>query len=66
MSFPEPFVSQAVKPRTQADQEKSAMSRLAQEDLSFCARTDPESSQTFIEDMGELHLEIDAAKSCGA
>ncbi|MFZ2294533.1 MAG: elongation factor G [Polaromonas sp.] len=60
MSFPEPVISQAVEPRTQADQEKMgmALSRLAQEDPSFRVHTDPESGQTIIEGMGELHLEI--------
>jgi elongation factor G len=60
MSFPEPVISQAVEPKTQADQEKMAMalSRLAQEDPSFHVHTDQESGQTIISGMGELHLEI--------
>jgi elongation factor G len=60
MSFPEPVISQAVEPRTKADQEKMgmALSRLAQEDPSFHVHTDHESGQTIIEGMGELHLEI--------
>ncbi|MDQ3058306.1 MAG: elongation factor G [Pseudomonadota bacterium] len=60
MSFPEPVISQAVEPKTQADQEKMgiALNRLAQEDPSFRVHTDPESGQTIIEGMGELHLEI--------
>jgi elongation factor G len=60
MSFPEPVISQAVEPKTQADQEKMAMalSRLAQEDPSFRVHTDQESGQTIISGMGELHLEI--------
>ena len=60
MVFPEPVISQAVEPRTQADQEKMgvALSRLAQEDPSFHVHTDEESGQTIISGMGELHLEI--------
>lgn len=60
MVFPEPVISQAVEPKTQADQEKMgvALSRLAQEDPSFRVRTDEESGQTIISGMGELHLEI--------
>ena len=60
MVFPEPVISQAVEPKTQADQEKMgvALSRLAQEDPSFRVHTDEESGQTIIEGMGELHLEI--------
>ncbi|MGH6639459.1 MAG: elongation factor G, partial [Polaromonas sp.] len=60
MVFPEPVISQAVEPKTQADQEKMgiALSRLAQEDPSFRVHTDEESGQTIISGMGELHLEI--------
>ena len=60
MEFPEPVISQAVEPRTQADQEKMgvALSKLAQEDPSFRVQTDEESGQTIISGMGELHLEI--------
>ncbi|XYI34265.1 elongation factor G [Cupriavidus oxalaticus] len=60
MSFPEPVISQAVEPRTKADQEKMgmALNRLAQEDPSFRVNTDEESGQTIISGMGELHLEI--------
>ncbi|SCV02387.1 protein chain elongation factor EF-G, GTP-binding [Cupriavidus necator] len=60
MSFPEPVISQAVEPRTKADQEKMgiALNRLAQEDPSFRVTTDEESGQTIISGMGELHLEI--------
>jgi elongation factor G len=60
MVFPEPVISQAVEPKTKADQEKMgiALSRLAQEDPSFRVRTDDESGQTIISGMGELHLEI--------
>ena len=60
MEFPDPVISQAVEPKTKADQEKMgiALSRLAQEDPSFRVRTDEESGQTIISGMGELHLEI--------
>ena len=60
MVFPEPVISQAVEPKTKADQERMglALSRLAQEDPSFRVRTDEESGQTIISGMGELHLEI--------
>ena len=60
MEFPEPVISQAVEPKTKADQEKMgiALSRLAQEDPSFRVKTDEESGQTIISGMGELHLEI--------
>ncbi|MFC4276729.1 elongation factor G [Achromobacter aloeverae] len=60
MVFPEPVISQAVEPKTQADQEKMgiALNRLAQEDPSFRVHTDEESGQTIISGMGELHLEI--------
>ena len=60
MIFPEPVISQAVEPKTKADQEKMgiALNRLAQEDPSFRVRSDEESGQTIIAGMGELHLEI--------
>ena len=60
MEFPEPVISVAVEPKTQADQEKMgmALSKLAQEDPSFRVHTDEESGQTIISGMGELHLEI--------
>ncbi|WP_055337464.1 elongation factor G, partial [Ralstonia solanacearum] len=60
MVFPEPVISQAVEPKTKADQEKMgmALNRLAQEDPSFRVKTDEESGQTIISGMGELHLEI--------
>ena len=60
MVFPEPVISQAVEPKTKADQERMglALSRLAQEDPSFRVHTDEESGQTIISGMGELHLEI--------
>ncbi|KND57982.1 Translation elongation factor G [Candidatus Paraburkholderia schumanniana] len=60
MIFPDPVISQAVEPKTKADQEKMgiALNRLAQEDPSFRVATDEESGQTIISGMGELHLEI--------
>lgn len=60
MVFPEPVISQAVEPKTQADQEKMslALGRLAQEDPSFRVTSDEESGQTIISGMGELHLEV--------
>ena len=60
MVFPETVISQAVEPKTKADQEKMgiALQRLAQEDPSFRVKTDEESGQTIIAGMGELHLEI--------
>lgn len=60
MVFPEPVISQAVEPKTKADQERMgmALSRLAAEDPSFRVRSDEESGQTIISGMGELHLEI--------
>ena len=60
MEFPEPVISQAVEPRTKADQEKMALAlqRLAKEDPSCRVRTDDEAGPTIISGMGELHLEI--------
>ena len=60
MEFPEPVISVAVEPRSQADQEKMgvALGKLAQEDPSFRVKTDQESGQTIISGMGELHLDI--------
>ena len=60
MEFPEPVISVAVEPRSQADQEKMGMAlgKLAQEDPSFKVKTDEESGQTIISGMGELHLDI--------
>ena len=60
MEFPEPVISVAVEPRSQADQEKMgmALSKLAQEDPSFRVKTDEETGQTIISGMGELHLDI--------
>ena len=60
MEFPEPVISVAVEPRSQADQEKMglALLKLAQEDPSFRVKTDEETGQTIISGMGELHLDI--------
>jgi elongation factor G len=60
MEFPEPVIEVAVEPKTKADQEKMgvALNRLAQEDPSFRVASDPDSGQTVIKGMGELHLEI--------
>ncbi|NNM61172.1 MAG: elongation factor G [Steroidobacteraceae bacterium] len=60
MEFPDPVISVAVEPKTKVDQEKMglALQRLAKEDPSFRMHTDPESGQTIISGMGELHLEI--------
>jgi elongation factor G len=60
MSFPEPVISIAVEPKTQADMEKMglALGKLAEEDPTFRVRTDEESGQTVLSGMGELHLEI--------
>ena len=60
MVFPEPVISQAVEPKTKADQEKMgiALARLAAEDPSFRVETDLESGQTIMKGMGELHLDI--------
>ena len=60
MEFPDPVISEAVEPKTKADQEKMALalSRLAQEDPSFRVHTDEESGQTIISGMGELHLDV--------
>jgi elongation factor G len=60
MEFPEPVISVAVEPKSQADQEKMgiALGKLAQEDPSFRVKTDEETGQTIIAGMGELHLDI--------
>jgi len=60
MEFPEPVISVAVEPRSQADQDKMgiALGKLAKEDPSFKVATDPETGQTIISGMGELHLDI--------
>jgi elongation factor G len=60
MSFPEPVIAVAIEPRTKADEEKLglSLSRLALEDPTFRVTSDPETGQTLIHGMGELHLEI--------
>ena len=60
IEFPEPVIEVAVEPKTQGDQDKmaTALARLAQEDPSFRVTSDPESGQTVIKGMGELHLDI--------
>ena len=60
IEFPEPVIEVAVEPKTKADQDKmaTALGRLADEDPSFRVAADPESGQTVIRGMGELHLEI--------
>ena len=60
MDFPDPVIEVAVEPKTKADQDKmaAALTRLAAEDPSFRIASDPESGQTIIKGMGELHLEI--------
>jgi elongation factor G len=58
--FPEPVIAVAIEPRTKADQDRMgiALARLSEEDPTFRVRTDPESGQTIIWGMGELHLEV--------
>jgi elongation factor G len=60
IEFPAPVISVAVEPKTKGDQEKMgvALSKLANEDPTFKVHTDPDSGQTIISGMGELHLEI--------
>jgi elongation factor G len=60
MDFPEPVIQLAIEPKTKADQEKlgTALGKLAQEDPTFKINTDPDTAQTIISGMGELHLEI--------
>ncbi len=60
ITFPEPVIHVAIEPRTKADQDRlaAALARLAEEDPTFQVRTDPETSQTLIYGMGELHLEV--------
>lgn len=60
MVFPEPVIFVAIEPKTKADQEKmgGALARLGEEDPTFKMHTDPETGQTIISGMGELHLEI--------
>lgn len=60
ISFPDPVISIAVEPKTNVDQDKmaEALHRLAEEDPTFRVKSDPETAQTVISGMGELHLEI--------
>ncbi len=60
MEFPSPVIEQSIEPRSKSDQEKMgiALQKLVTEDPSFRVATDPESGQTIIKGMGELHLEI--------
>ena len=60
MDFPAPVISIAIEPKTQASQDtlRIALAKLAVEDPSFRVKTDPETGQTIISGMGELHLEI--------
>src|SRR4029077_8195881 len=60
MKFPNPVIDVAIEPKTKADQDKLAIAlqKLSEEDPTFRVHTDPETSQTIISGMGELHLEI--------
>jgi elongation factor G len=60
MEFPEPVISVAIEPKTKADQDKMAVAlqKLGEEDPTFKVHIDPETGQTIISGMGELHLEI--------
>jgi len=60
IKFPEPVISVAIEPRTEADQDKmsGALNRLAEEDPTFKVKTDEDTGQTIISGMGELHLEV--------
>jgi len=60
MDFPAPVISVAIEPKTNADQEKlgNALAKLTQEDPTFKVHTDPDTGETLISGMGELHLEI--------
>ncbi len=60
MTFPTPVISVAIEPKTKADQDKMgiALQKLAEEDPSFQVKSDPETGQTIISGMGELHLDI--------
>lgn len=60
MDFPEPVISVAIEPKTKVDQDKmgQALTRLTEEDPTFRVHVDPETGQTIIQGMGELHLEI--------
>src|SRR5262249_43147433 len=60
MTFPEPVIEVKIEPKTKADQDKLtiALQRLAEEDPTFRVHTDPESAETLIAGMGELHLDV--------
>ena len=60
IKFPEPVIAIAIEPRTKADQDKLglALARLSEEDPTFRVRTEPDTGQTLISGMGELHLEV--------
>ncbi len=60
IQFPEPVIRVAIEPKTKQDQDKmsNALARLAEEDPTFKVQTDPETGQTIIAGMGELHLEV--------
>src|SRR5436190_16785206 len=60
MKFPNPVIDVAIEPKTKADQDKLAIAlqKLSEEDPTFRVHTDPETSQTIISGMGELHLEV--------
>ena len=60
MEFPDPVIEEAVEPKTKGDQEKmsNALQKLAEEDPTFRVRTNPETGQTLIAGVGELHLDI--------
>lgn len=60
ISFPDPVISVAIEPKTTADQDKlsKALNKLAEEDPTFQVRSDPDTGQTLISGMGELHLEV--------
>jgi len=60
IKFPEPVINVAIEPKTKGDQDKmgEALRRLSEEDPTFQVRTDPETGQTLIYGMGELHLEV--------
>ena len=60
MEFPEPVIDEAIEPKSKADQDKlgTALQKLAEEDPTFRYKTDPETGQTVISGMGELHLDV--------
>ena len=60
MDFPEPVISVAIEPKTKADQDKMgiALGKLAEEDPTFTTESNPETGQTIISGMGELHLDV--------